>query len=296
MAENFVNTVKENNFYDLTNLQILLSSGTAEIQSEAKDVFTQLMIYVGQIIQQNQQNAQYNQDIQILTQEIVNLQEAQTNIDKLLTAITHATLDTKDQCINFLQEYYSSYLTIIYNERLEEYNKQLENYNNQLEINHYYSSNDIIFNSIIPNDSYNGQYVNQHVKIEIYENDIKEATILIPIHMLLNVYGLASINAWDGNSIQLNEAEGYILAPQVGAGVKHNEDNTFTGIVIGTEQISQEEETNVGLLGYSHGRRSIFLDAATGEATFGLAEDESSNPLTEGRIELRPGGISSIAN
>jgi len=42
--------------------------------------------------------------------------------------------------------------------------------------------------------------------------------IHIPIHFLLNKYGLANINGWDGNSIQINEDGGYILTPQIGSG------------------------------------------------------------------------------
>ena len=96
------------------------------------------------------------------------------------------------------------------------------------------------------------------------------------------------------------EEDGYVLAPQIGAGVKHSTDNTFTGVLMGTEKTYDDAEgqEEVGLLGYSHGKRSIFLDAATGNATFGLPEDDAANaanPLTEGRIELRPGGTSSIS-
>jgi hypothetical protein len=29
--------------------------------------------------------------------------------------------------------------------------------------------------------------------------------ISVPIHFLLNKYGLANINAWDGNSVQIDE-------------------------------------------------------------------------------------------
>ena len=69
---------------------------------------------------------------------------------------------------------------------------------------------------------------------------------------------------------------------------------------MGTEKTFDDAEgqEEIGLLGYSHGKRSIFLDATTGNATFGLPENDAadvSNPLTEGRIELRPGGTSSIS-
>lgn len=162
--------------------------------------------------------------------------------------------------------------------------------------------------SIIPNEVYSGEYSNQYVKVKIYQglvdniddNSILEHELIIPFHMSLNTYGLASLNAWDGNSVEINEDEGYVLAPQIGAGVKHSEDNTFTGVLMGTEKTFDDAagQEEIGLLGYSHGKRSIFLDAATGNATFGLPETDAadaSNPLTEGRIELRPGGTSSIS-
>ena len=161
--------------------------------------------------------------------------------------------------------------------------------------------------SITPNEVYSGEYANQYVKVKIYQgltedfsDELLEHELIIPFHMSLNTYGLASLNVWDGNSIEINEDEGYVLAPQIGAGIKHTEDNTFTGVLMGTEKTFDDAEgqEEIGLLGYSHGKRSIFLDASTGNATFGLPETDAadvSNPLTEGRIELRPGGTSSIS-
>lgn len=167
---------------------------------------------------------------------------------------------------------------------------------------------DPTFCSIVPNEVYSGEYPNQYVKIKIYQGlvdkidntSVLEHELIIPFHMSLNTYGLASLNAWDGSSVEINEDEGYVLAPQIGAGVKHVEDNTFTGVLMGTEKTydDREGQEEIGLLGYSHGKRSIFLDASTGNATFGLPETDAadvSNPLTEGRIELRPGGTSSIS-
>lgn len=95
-------------------------------------------------------------------------------------------------------------------------------------------------------------------------------TTYLPIEMYLNRYGMAAMNDWDGNSIQINDKDAYILAPQVGAGSK-GEDNSFTGITIGevfevSQGVSKKE---VGLFGYGAGERTIFLDAKTGDATFG---------------------------
>lgn len=90
-----------------------------------------------------------------------------------------------------------------------------------------------------------------------------------PVIMLYNRYELSNINGWDGNKLYTNsDNESYLLAPQVGAGKKNN-DNTFTGIVIGNRKITRTGNTDVGLFGYNHGQQSIFLDAQTGNAIFG---------------------------
>jgi hypothetical protein len=128
-----------------------------------------------------------------------------------------------------------------------------------------------------------------------------EADIYVPINMMLNTYGLASLNAWDGQHIEVNEDGNYILAPQIGAGSK-NSKNQFTGIVMGTAEVydnvdnATKPSVFTGLLGYSEGKQSIGLDAETGKAVFGLPEDQASsnNAYTEGRIELVPGGTSKI--
>lgn len=91
-------------------------------------------------------------------------------------------------------------------------------------------------------------------------------TTYLPIEMYLNRYGMAAMNDWDGNSIQINDKDAYILAPQVGAGSK-DENNSFTGITIG--EVFEANKKEVGLFGYGAGERTIFLDAKTGDATFG---------------------------
>lgn len=151
---------------------------------------------------------------------------------------------------------------------------------------------------ILPNDVYDGEYSNNVVRCRIYANESAvnpEVEIYVPIYMSLNTYGLKSLNSWDGNHVEINEDENYILAPQIGAGEKDDE-NKFTGIVMGTSKTYDSDESTIGLLGYSHGKQSILLDAEDGSATFGLPEDQASagNCYTEGRIELVPGGESKI--
>lgn len=155
---------------------------------------------------------------------------------------------------------------------------------------------------ILPNDIYSGEYTNNIVHAAIYTNkQVFEnngntiCDVYIPIHFALNVYGLKSLNAWDGNHVEINEDENYVLAPQIGAGEKDNE-NKFTGILMGTSKTYDQSESQIGLLGYSHGKQSIWLDAETGNAIFGLPEQQATqeNKFTEGRIELIPGGESKI--
>ena len=143
---------------------------------------------------------------------------------------------------------------------------------------------------IKPKDNFskNGNQVTNAVLIQVFKNQIdiveetnpqtgvveqKEkvtkvpfATIHIPIHMMLNRYENAALNDWDGNTIEIDNDGGYILTPQVGAGFKEN--NKFTGVLLGTERTTNGDQT--GLLGYAAGARSIFLDANTGNAQFGL--------------------------
>lgn len=166
---------------------------------------------------------------------------------------------------------------------------------------------DELLNSIyiLPSDVYDGAYCNNLVHGKIYTNKQAynngrgnpEAEVYIPIYMSLNTFGLASLNAWDGNHVEINEDENYILAPQIGAGAKDNE-NKFTGIVMGTAQTYDQKDPSIGLLGYSHGKQSIWLDAETGNAIFGLPEEQASanNKYTEGRVKLVPGGTSEIGS
>ncbi len=120
---------------------------------------------------------------------------------------------------------------------------------------------------MIPVDNSDGYCCTHIIRCRVIKNNQTALVAYIPVHMLLNKYGNSAINGWDGNGLSLDEEGGVILAPQVGAGIK-NADNTFTGVVIG--EAVEGDEDRIGLLGYNHGQRSIFLDAKTGKAEFGL--------------------------
>ena len=111
------------------------------------------------------------------------------------------------------------------------------------------------------------------------------AIVIKPILFLLNRYGLAFINGWDGNKLYTGDKDEFLLAPQIGAGKK--EQGKFTGIVMGVRVKGSDREDDIGLVGKCDGEDSIFLDAKTGNAIFGKAG--------EGQIKMIPGGTSTIA-
>ena len=94
-----------------------------------------------------------------------------------------------------------------------------------------------------------------------------------PIVLYFNRYEMSNINAWDGNKIETGDGS-YLLAPQVGAGIKEN-DNSFTGIMMGIKNFSTgagaASNNQVGMFGYSKGKQSLRLDARTGTSIFGIA-------------------------
>ena len=181
------------------------------------------------------------------------------------------------------------------------------NENEDTEINQVY---------VLPDDVYSGSITNNYIEAKVKQNGVIIATVYAPINMTLNTFGLASLNAWDGNTVTIDEDGGYIMAPQIGAGEK-DANNRFTGILMGKTETytgGGDLEEEIGLFGYANGLQSIFLDSKTGNATFGLPDVEteydddgnlksrkykntnrdSEDDYNEGRIELRPGGISKI--
>ena len=126
----------------------------------------------------------------------------------------------------------------------------------------------------VPVDRYSGEGVNNNlicsITNKINDNNVAIATMRIPVHFMLNRYELSHLNDWDGNSIKIDENEGYILAPQMGAGRKES-NNSFTGVLMG--EVKKPTYSNVGLFGYNNGQRSFFLNSENGSAIFGKSTD-----------------------
>ena len=115
-----------------------------------------------------------------------------------------------------------------------------------------------------PADKYSGQCVSNAIEY-VFNN----GSIHIPVQLVYNRYGNSAMNGWDGNSISINDDGGFILAPKIGAGRKET-NNTFTGMFMGEVKEAGKSKTDVGLMGYVQGQRSLFLNAEDGSAIFGV--------------------------
>lgn len=127
---------------------------------------------------------------------------------------------------------------------------------------------------IRPATVFEGRTVNNGILCKVLKSGSKVSEIFIPVHMYLDTTGFDLLNDWDGTSVEIKEGEGgHILAPQIGAGTK-NEENEFSGVLMGAVQEAGSSTANkkVGLFGFSNGVRSIFLNAEDGSAVFGTAD------------------------
>jgi hypothetical protein len=102
-----------------------------------------------------------------------------------------------------------------------------------------------------------------------------------PILLRRNPYGLADLNGWDGTKLEIDKDGNYIYAPQVGAGRK-DDDNTFTGVIMGTVKKNGSSSGQEGIIGLTKGQQSFFLNCKDGSATFGLDSGGQIIIKTEG--------------
>lgn len=146
-----------------------------------------------------------------------------------------------------------------------------EDIENLIPITSYIETHDLTKNQkrYKPIDSYDGLCVNNTIACYVENGNSPIGIIYIPIDLYINRYGNAALNNWNGNSIQIRKEDGLILSPQIGAGKKETDDNTFTGMFMGDVEENATTERETGLFGYYHGQRTIELNAETGTAKFG---------------------------
>lgn len=97
------------------------------------------------------------------------------------------------------------------------------------------------------------------------ETTTQEILWIQPILSIQNRYPSGTLNKWDG-ALEINEQKNYILAAQIAAGRKED-DNTFSGVIMGAwEQGTNGNEITdtTGLYGFHHGAMSYaFKDDGT---------------------------------
>ena len=93
-------------------------------------------------------------------------------------------------------------------------------------------------------------------------------THIKPIVMVFNRYELSNINGWNGSKLYIDQTNNeYLLAPQVGAGIKTN--GLFTGVIMGIKQFNAKSTQHIGLFGYGNGIQSYFMNAEDGSVIMG---------------------------
>lgn len=110
-----------------------------------------------------------------------------------------------------------------------------------------------------------------------------------PLLIMQNKYPSAMINKWDGSLDVGTTDPGTILAPRLVAGMKHDEDNTFSGVMLGNwgDQNADNSltEGDTGLYGFDHGEQTYAFrqdgTAFIGKSGAGRIEFDGSKGIIE---------------
>ena len=105
------------------------------------------------------------------------------------------------------------------------------------------------------------EYFNHKNTYAAYHFTKDEHHYFLPIVFIINSFSKELLNSWDGASVQIDNEGGSILAPQIGAGIKDN-NNLFTGVLMGGYINDDSQSVVHGLYGFDKG-----------EASFGFLED-----------------------
>lgn len=182
--------------------------------------------------------------------------------------------------------YYSNNITFYYNGA--DYAENISSLNESL-IETYTSTDGLVY--LRPTSSFKFENVDDLTQSNIGVLNLavpsSSVRLIHPIVMYLDTYGNEAINGWDGTALEIgkddNGNQTYLLAPQIGAGKKHD-DNTFTGVIMG---IDTGQDDEAGLYGYQKGV-STFGFKADGTGYIGAASagrisfDGKSGTITSG--------------
>ena len=106
-------------------------------------------------------------------------------------------------------------------------------------------------------------------KKKINQTDTEMTSVWIqPLYITQNAYNSPLLNAWD-ESVSIDEEGGTIMAPMIGAGKKNN-DNQFSGVLMGDVKKADNDISLTGLYGYQNGIQTFSL-TEEGKAKFGAS-------------------------
>ena len=127
-------------------------------------------------------------------------------------------------------------------------------------------------------------------KLDLTTQGDIETVWIQPLVIMQNRYPSATLNKWDGQSIKMNENEGYIIAPAIAAG-KKNSDNTFSGVMLGDWSKTDTEKSltkMTGLWGFHHGAQVFgFKENGTafiGKSGHGRIEFDGNNGVIKSSL------------
>lgn len=126
----------------------------------------------------------------------------------------------------------------------------------------------------------------------IENNSITSANIVwqCPIIKEQYRYPYASINGWNGMEISIDNSNGNLLAPRLGAG-KKNDDNTFSGVILGDwGSTSQIDGISGGMTGIYGFRKGAVTYAFNDDGTAFIGGNDS------GRIYFNSAGTGTITS
>ena len=214
---------------------------------------------------------------EILMDYINDLRWGHITIQQKNITIEEETIEIKNPYYNIFYPIYTNIVRIVtpvneYENKLKsikDINKMLNLIDEQLKLYYDFSVLSQIYLSEKAIEVLEVQLINL---INLKNNFIPNLIHIKPIILLYQTSG-AWLD-WDGNKIKINDEGAYIAAPTFAAGLY--EEGLLTGLTLGVQREPVDKqgvktlEQRVGMLGHYKGQQSLFIDAKTGEARFGL--------------------------
>lgn len=188
---------------------------------------------------------------------------------------TYSYADTANEVI-YLTSGYPKYYTGKWKIHLQDIDNNQDGYEDE-----YTEGQWKIFNPYNENTNYIGSIKENALQpIGIYMDNVHQYGVQYydknnqivwtqPVIFMSNNYPSGTLNKWPGKEIEINQENGYILAPAIAAGKKNSDDNTFSGVMLGDwhgdpNGVNAFIGDQTGIYGFHHGMISYaFMENGT---------------------------------